>query len=396
MGPQAKQAIVVGAGLAGAAAALALANRGWQVLVLDKAAEPCGAASGVPVGVLSCHVSIEDNPLSQLSRQGLLLTRQFAQSHLTQGQDWMGNGVLERRISPDTTPKKAWAEPTTDSVWHGHVALATPAQLQQASLPADDTQALWQNQGAWIKPLALVQAMLAHDAIEFSGLSQVERMQRHASSGEWQLRVKTHIPIPSMGSSHTFSTESASHVVLALGAQTPEFLNRFLQLEDMGLHPIAGQVSWGSMSDLTAAELPTFAVNGHGSFVSGVPTIDGPAWFTGATFERYAQHVADTPKAHQDNLKRLDELLPVASQALLAASQPLQLRAWTGMRCATVNRLPKVGPLDEKNLPGLYLLTGMGSRGLTLGLLCAEVLAAQMEKSKPPVSESLLKAMRFD
>ncbi len=56
--------------------------------------------------------------------------------------------------------------------------------------------------------------------------------------------------------------------------------------------------------------------------------------------------------------------------------------------------MPKVGPLDEAQFPGLHLLTAMGSRGLTLSLLCADVLAAQMEKSKPPVSERLLKAMR--
>jgi tRNA 5-methylaminomethyl-2-thiouridine biosynthesis bifunctional protein len=71
-----------------------------------------------------------------------------------------------------------------------------------------------------------------------------------------------------------------------------------------------------------------------------------------------------------------------------------QVQAWTGVRCASVNRMPKVGPLDEQQFPGLYLLTAMGSRGLTLSLLCADVLAALMEKSKPPVSESLLKAMR--
>lgn len=390
-----KHAIVVGAGLAGASAARALADQGWQVLVLDTAAEPCHGGSGVPVGVLSCHVSIDDNPLSQLSRAGLLMTRQFAQHHLREGEDWMGTGVLERRISPDASPKKAWAAPAADSVWHGHVDLATPTQLQQAGLSTDDTQALWQHQGAWIKPRALVKALLTHDAIQFSGLSEVESMQRQAHTGTWQLRVKTHIPIPSMGSSHTYSSESASHVVLALGGQTPDFLNQVLSVEDMGLHPIAGQVSWGWMSDLPAGDLPPFAVNGHGSFVSSVPTIDGPAWFTGATFERNAQHVPNPAQAHSDNLKRLGELLPQASQALLGAhANPGALQAWMGVRCATVNRLPKIGPLDAQHFPGLYLLTGMGSRGLSLAMICANALVADIEGTPSPVSEVLHKAMR--
>jgi tRNA 5-methylaminomethyl-2-thiouridine biosynthesis bifunctional protein len=159
------------------------------------------------------------------------------------------------------------------------------------------------------------------------------------------------------------------------------------------LHPIAGMVSWGLHNDTEG--LPPFAVNGHGSFVGGVPTLEGPAWYTGATFERNTMQAAIDEAAHNDNQQRLAELLP-AVQALLQAqfADAAQLKSWGGVRCASVNRMPKVGPLDEQQFLGLYLLTAMGSRGLTLSLLCADVLAALMEKSKPPVSESLLKAMR--
>jgi tRNA 5-methylaminomethyl-2-thiouridine biosynthesis bifunctional protein len=91
----------------------------------------------------------------------------------------------------------------------------------------------------------------------------------------------------------------------------------------------------------------------------------------------------------------LAELLPAVEAQLHAQfADGGQVHTWTGVRCASVNRMPKVGPLDEQQFPGLHLLTAMGSRGLTLSLLCADVLAAQMHKSKPPVSESLLKAMR--
>ena len=46
--------------------------------MLDMAKEPCAAASGVPVGVVSCHASPDDNPLSQLTRAGLQATVAFA------------------------------------------------------------------------------------------------------------------------------------------------------------------------------------------------------------------------------------------------------------------------------------------------------------------------------
>jgi tRNA 5-methylaminomethyl-2-thiouridine biosynthesis bifunctional protein len=387
-----KQAIVVGAGLAGAAAARALADRGWQVHVLEMAEAAGQGGSGVPVGVLSCHVSADDNPLSQLTRAGVQTTRQFAQSHLQSATDWLGNGVLERRLTPEGEDKKPWQAPAQGDVWHEHLHLATVEQLTQAGLTASGTQALWQAQGGWIKPQALVQALLKHDNIVVFTRAEVETMHRQAS-GEWHLRVKNHISIPNMGSSHTYSTETAPHVVLALGAHTPDFLNQVLYVDHMGLHPIAGMVSWGLHNDTEG--LPPFAVNGHGSFVGGVPTLEGPAWYTGATFERNTMQAAIDEAAHNDNQQRLAELLP-AVQALLQAqfADAAQLKSWGGVRCASVNRMPKVGPLDEHQFPGLHLLTAMGSRGLTLSLLCADVLAALMEKSKPPVSESLLKAMR--
>ena len=387
-----KQAIVVGAGLAGAAAARALAERGWQINVFDMAPEVCSGGSGVPVGVLSCHVSADDNPLSQLTRAGVQSTRQFAQAHLEEGADWLGNGVLERRLSSGGADKKPWQEPASGDVWHGHVQLATNEQQTQAGLTPSTTQTLWQAQGAWIKPQALVQTLLKHDNIVVFTRAEVESMQRH-TSGEWHLRVKNHISIPNMGSSHTYSTETAPHVVLALGAHTPDFLNQVLYVDHMGLHPIAGMVSWGLHND--DSSLPPFAVNGHGSFVGGVPTLEGPSWYTGATFERNTMQAASDETAHNDNQQRLAELLPAVEKTLKTQFANVgQVQAWTGVRCASVNRMPKVGPLDEQQFPGLHLLTAMGSRGLTLSLLCADVLAAQMDKSKPPLSESLLKAMR--
>ncbi|MBC7919150.1 MAG: FAD-dependent oxidoreductase, partial [Rhodoferax sp.] len=47
--PATGRCVVVGAGLAGASVARALALRGWQVTVIDRCTEPAGGASGLPV-----------------------------------------------------------------------------------------------------------------------------------------------------------------------------------------------------------------------------------------------------------------------------------------------------------------------------------------------------------
>ena len=392
-----KRCIVIGAGIAGAACARALADRGWQVKVLDIAPEPCAAASGVPLGVVSCHASPDNNLLSQLTRAGMQYTLAFARKHLIEGQDWSPTGVLERRLADTEHPKKPWQEPSENSVWFSHVQLATAEQLSAAGLNSDTPQDLWQPQGAWIKPLALVRALLSHDNIHFMGLHEVESMQKSQATGEWQLRIKHHISIPSMGSSHTYTSEAAPHIVLAMGAQTPDFLNQVLYEPHMGLHPISGQVSWGMQEHAHDQLLPPFAVNGHGSFVAHVPTANGKAWYSGATFERNNASTTDRAKAHAHNQQRLSQLLPQAAQALHAQwNSESELHAWVGVRCASVNRLPKVGPLDEKRLAGVHMLSALGSRGLTTALLCAEYVADQREGRPLTASEALSKAMQCD
>ena len=74
----------------------------------------------------------------------------------------------------------------------------------------------------------------------------------------------------------------------------------------------------------------------------------------------------------------------------------LLYHAWVGVRCASVNRLPKVGPLDAQRLAGLHILSALGSRGLTTALLCAQWLADQLEGKPPAGSEALYKAMQCD
>jgi tRNA 5-methylaminomethyl-2-thiouridine biosynthesis bifunctional protein len=390
-----KRCIVIGAGVAGAACARVLVDRGWQVKLLDMAKDPCAAASGVPVGVVSCHASPDDNPLSQLTRAGLKATVAFAKANLIEGQDWSPVGVLERRFAESDKSKKPWQEPAQDSVWFSHVKLAQKEQLRQAGLNADSSHDLWQPQGAWIKPIAFVRALLSSDDILFLGLHEVESMQKSPATGEWVLRIKHHIPIPGMGSSFTYTSESAPHVVLATGAHTPDFLNQVLYEPDMGLHPIAGQVSWGLQAPLLDEDLPKCAVNGHGSFVAHVPTADGLAWFTGSTFDRHESHLIASDEAHAHNRHRLGELLPAVADKLASQwNDTTQIKAWNGVRCASINRLPKLGPLDEQRFPGLHMLSAMGSRGLTLTLLCAQVVADRMEGEQPAVSEALLKAMQ--
>jgi tRNA 5-methylaminomethyl-2-thiouridine biosynthesis bifunctional protein len=69
------------------------------------------------------------------------------------------------------------------------------------------------------------------------------------------------------------------------------------------------------------------------------------------------------------------------------------LRTWKGTRCITADRLPLVGPLDDSASPSLWLCIGLGSRGLSFSVLCAELLAARMGAEPLPVDARLAQAL---
>ena len=93
-----RRAVVVGAGLAGSAAAYSLAQRGWRVQVLDAAVAPAAGASALPAGLVAPHVSPDDAPLSRISRAGVSTTLARLAALLPAGTDWAATGVLERRV----------------------------------------------------------------------------------------------------------------------------------------------------------------------------------------------------------------------------------------------------------------------------------------------------------
>ena len=67
-----RRAIVIGAGLAGAAVTSRLVARGWTVDLVDRAPAPAAAASGLRAGVFQPHLSRDDCLLSRLTRAGFM------------------------------------------------------------------------------------------------------------------------------------------------------------------------------------------------------------------------------------------------------------------------------------------------------------------------------------
>lgn len=370
---------VVGAGLAGASAAAQLARRGWTVDVFESGPGAASGASGLPVGLLIPHVSSADGARSRLTRAGLRRMRQEVESRLPQGLDWGPTGVMELRPDGKRGLPADWPPEGLETSCPVDLT-CTQGGLPPWALGREDANAIWHAQAAWVKPAALVASWLDHPRITLHAGSRVESLQHR--DGCWHLQD---------ASGRSLGT--ADDVVVANAMDAPRLLGT-LGIVLGPAHGMRGVLSWGQQSEEAARDWPPYPVNGSGSFIPHVPTPDGLAWFAGSTYENTAEPPAPVQDHLQADQAKLRRLLPAVADSLEAAYGPGGgVAHWESVRCVNRDRMPWVGAPDPIRWPGLWISAAMGSRGLSLALLCAELLAAQMGAEPWPVEASLARAL---
>jgi tRNA 5-methylaminomethyl-2-thiouridine biosynthesis bifunctional protein len=381
---------VIGSGIAGAGTARALAERGWQVTVLEAGNTPASGASGLPVGVVAPHTSHDDSGVSRLSRAGLRLMEQTMRLLLTEGVDWGCTGVRERRLPGKT---RRGGVPLS---WLGTDAQTANDWTHKAPPPAPD-DAYWHPRGAWLRPVQLVRALLDHPNIHWQGHAKADALKcveplENTHTTKWQVLQDGKV------------LAESSRVVLAAGPGSAALIaTATTDGSAPRINPLRGQISWGLMADVPAGSpMPATPVNGNGSFVHNITSPDGPAWYTGATYDRINGDARLLDADHAENLARLKALEPDTAHALAPLFATVdtdapRVHGWAGVRCGVHDRLPMTGRVP--NAPeGLYMNAAMGSRGLTLGLLCGELLATQWHGEPLPIEARLAKflnATRF-
>ena len=382
--PEVRRCAVVGGGLSGAAVAYAMAQRGWSVTVLDSHTHCAEGGSGLPVGLLVPHVSVDDSPRSRLSRVGISLTLQHARRLLRRGEDWDDVGALEltrdAQRQLDASPsliQAGWLEPGSRQ-----------ATAQPWADGVDWAHSLWHPRAGWIKPERLVRAWLSAPGIEWRGGAPVCRMER--VNGVWILYRY-----------HSDVLAQAEVVVIANAFGAAPLLNALpipwqgahnLQNQLKSLQALHGSVSFGSGPALRRDQFPPFPVNGSGSLVC-LDTGASPTWFVGATYELDATQLANHPQQHAINLQRLKAMLPAVEPCLSKDFSDANVATWTGTRCVSHDRLPLVGSVGTTVESGLWISTAMGSRGLSFAALCAELLAARLGGEPLPVEARLARSL---
>ncbi|CAN5703292.1 bifunctional tRNA (5-methylaminomethyl-2-thiouridine)(34)-methyltransferase MnmD/FAD-dependent 5-carboxymethylaminomethyl-2-thiouridine(34) oxidoreductase MnmC [soil metagenome] len=389
------RAIIVGAGLAGCAAACALSEQGWRVTLFDRHPRIAQEASGNPAGLFHATLNAPDGIHARFNRaaafeanaavriaidhhrvagatDGLLrleTTRSYAQMQVMLGRLGMPVQVVE---AVDAKRASALAG----------IALQHPAWFYPG--------------GGWVDPAGLARSFLerAGNNAEFCGGIEVHSIQR--SERGWRV----------LGPAGATIDEAATLVIASAGDAA-----RLLGEPEWPIESVRGQLSWtaragsaghaGSAAPITFPVLPNIPIAGSGYLM---PCIDGQMIFGAST------QPGDTDPSirRTDHLANLDQLERLTGVRWHVDTADLQGR--TAWRAVAGDRLPLIGAVPDlqairdqalrldqprfvPRLPGLFVFTALASRGITWCALGGQVLAATITGSPMPVEASLLDAV---
>lgn len=349
---RAGRALVVGAGLAGCTTARALAERGWQVRLVDPAlrrqAPPALAA------VLYTSVSHHLNAQNRFYQGALLQARRWLARLAFPGSDADGRleGVIQHLIDPRIADKAlraiesgAWPKDMLSSPAEGRIRIEGAGCLRPA---------------AWCRRL------LDHPGIS-AAADRVEAIHR-GDAARAELK-----------SGDAFEGEA---IVLCTAGATPGFAG----LEWLPLRVVRGQVTF---CRATAESRAWREAHCHAGYVT--PAFEG-AHCIGATFDRQRREAVIDPGDDELNLAELERNVPQLWQALGGPGIEV-IGQHAGLRCQSPDTLPLVGPCpDAREIPQqldehVWLNIAHGSKGLAHTPLCADIIADRL--SGHPVATDL-------
>lgn len=341
---------ILGAGIAGSLLADNLARRHCKVTLIDQAGSVASAASGNRQGALYVKLGVDYNDQTQLALSSLMFSQRFYRRF--EGTGWHPTGLLQLAYNDAEADRQARflaknRYPAT---------VLEPVNADQASRLAGIPiihGGLWFPASGWLQPAKLCQSLCSHPDISHRFGFAVKKIESDGSG--WTL-------VSSNGTSLEFD-----QLVICAGPDTPELIPLDSQFR---IKRIRGQIT----------EVPEDCINAPSVVVCGPgylnPVHDGSA-LVGATFDLHDSSSAVSAQSDLENLDMLADLLPEALDASRITDIAAQSRGRVAFRCTTHDYQPLAGPMktpDGAVLNGLYLFTGLGSKGLTYAPLLAEYL----------------------
>jgi len=387
-----RHAIVIGAGLAGAAVSERLARRGWQIDVIDSRALAAAATPARYAGVFHPHLSRDDCTLSRAARNGFIyaVSRWRALEQAGLALAWARCGVLQLSGDGERDQRRidAIAALGFPPDYAQYLERAEAETRSGCRLPGGGW---WFAGGGWMRPQSLIAAQLAATAACAQG---GRALTLHAGTA-------VHAIVRSGETWQAFAADG--RLIAAAPVLVLANANDLTRLAGIGqsLQRIRGQISYVPAGDLKA---PQIVLTGSGYVL---PASDGLV-VAGSTYDRDNDDPVLQRQSHESNLLRLAQLLPDARPGLDAS----KLDGAVGFRCVAPDRMPLVGAMpdidaaraqkaalcgaqlaDLPRSPGLYCASAYASRGLVWAALAGEMLASLIEGEPLPLEGDLADAL---
>ncbi|MDN5753599.1 MAG: bifunctional tRNA (5-methylaminomethyl-2-thiouridine)(34)-methyltransferase MnmD/FAD-dependent 5-carboxymethylaminomethyl-2-thiouridine(34) oxidoreductase MnmC [Nitrosospira sp.] len=362
-------AIVIGGGVAGCAAASALAMRGVSVTLIELAPALAATASGNPRGILHTRLSAGMNPLHRfvLASYGhalALLDEKLPIDGIARDEC----GELQLAFSTEEARR---IDKLAALGWPPHVLRRVDA-AEASSLAGIELAhgGLWFPAGGWLVPPQLCGALAANPAIVRRTGHRVESLV--AVDAGWRVEGEDQ-------HEQAWSCE-AQAVVVCTGYQ----VKPFAPMASLPLTPVRGQIT---MVPATPQSENLRTIVCAGGYLA--PSAAG-LHVMGATHGFNDESVELRASDHVENLSRLAEMSPALAKAMNIDSLNIaQLGGRASVRASVPGAMPLVGEL----LPGLYTSLGHGTRGLITAGLSGESIAAAVCGQLPPLPSAVVSAL---
>ena len=362
-----QSAIVIGGGIAGCAAAYALAKRGVGVTLLERSTHLASAASGNSRGILHARFGASDNLLHRfvLASYGHALT--LLDEVLPVDGDLRSEcGLLQLNFSPNESKR---ITQLAKGEWPEHLfRVIDDTEASDLTGIKMESGGLWFPSGGWVVPPVLC-ARLADDPLIKSRLGHQVEMLTQIDDG-WLAEG-----CDGEGEGWTIRAD----LVVVCCAHSALALDRFSQFP---LTAVRGQVSL--IPETQSSRSLRSVVCGDGYCA---PALQG-LHIIGASHSFNDESLDVRPCDHADNLARMAVHSPALREALGEIDID-NLEGRASVRCSAPGAMPLVGEVQ----PGLYCSLAHGTRGLITAGLAGEAIAAMVFGHLSPLPESILSAL---
>ena len=353
--------MLVGGGIASLCTALTLTQRGCKVTLLCEDSDVAMQASQNRQGAVypNLHASLTAD--SQLHSLAFLYARRFYQHWQTQGLDfamqWCGLIHLASTAQLQQRQQKMLSQALWPTELVQPVDAATASDIAGVAL---EQQGIYFPQAGWLSPKVFCQQALHYlqQQSSFSVQFNCRVDNVSATADGWQLDTPD-------------GNLNAKTLVLAAGSNIAKLIPQF----NLPLNRIRGQVSHVACESLS----PLKTVLCHKGYIT-------PQWqgehSVGATFDRSASEAFISDKDDSENLALVNTQLNNPNWFVSAKI--------TGAAAAFRATLPDHLPLAGALAPNLYLIGGLGARGIMLSPLLAELISAGLCAEPVPLGAELL------